>query len=35
MVNERELLSIINEMDGPDTIYNEMQRVYASEGSPS
>lgn len=35
MVNERELLSIINEMDGPDTIYNEMQGVYTSEGSPS
>ncbi|UPO89990.1 HEAT repeat domain-containing protein [Niallia sp. Man26] len=35
MVNERELLSIIREMDGPGTIYNEMQGVYTSEGSPS
>ncbi|WP_366816512.1 hypothetical protein, partial [Streptomyces sp. NPDC013433] len=35
MVNEIELLNIINDMNGANTIYNEMDGTYSSKGSPS
>ncbi|WP_437833805.1 hypothetical protein ACQRXC_22890 (plasmid) [Niallia taxi] len=34
-MNKKELLDLINEMDGEDTIYKEEDGTYTNEGAPS